>query len=432
MVYTIPSIIESKISSHAKDLIEKLEEFVENECIPSETLYQSQLGEGDQRWKIIPPVIESLKEKAKSLGLWNLFLSKEYPEGAGLTNLEYSLMAEIMGRSMRLAPEATNCSAPDTGNMEVFAKYGTPEQKSRWLTPLLSGEIRSSVAMTEPRVASSDATNIETSIKRVGKEYVINGIKWWISGAGDPRCSVYLVMGKTDPTNKILHRQQSIVIVPANTRGIKVIRPLTVFGYDDAPEGHCEIRFDDVRVPIENVILGEGRGFEVIQGRLGPGRIHHCMRSIGAAERALDLMLARITDPSRRTFGKLLAEHGTIISDIARSRIEIDQARFLVLNAAHMIDKVGPKQAMKEIGMAKATVPTVLLNVLDRSIQAHGAAGVSADFPLAYLWAAGRTLKFADGPDEIHIQQIGKWELRRAPEASKRINEANRKKLAKL
>ncbi|CAG8475564.1 5899_t:CDS:2 [Ambispora gerdemannii] len=416
MVYKIPSLIDNKLSPRAKDLIEKLDDFVKNDCIPSEALYYEQLGKGEKRWKIIPPVMEKLKKKAQSLGLWNLFLSKDYPEGANLSNLEYGMMAEIMGRSLRIAPEATNCSPPDTGNMEVFAKYGTPAQKSRWLVPLLRGEIRSAFAMTEPNVASSDATNIETSIQRIGNEYVINGRKWWISGSGDPRCAVYLVMGKSDPKNQSSHRQQSLVIVPANTQGVQVMRPLTVFGYDDAPEGHCEIIFKDVRVPVENIILGEGRGFEIIQGRLGPGRIHHCMRCIGAAERGLDLMLTRVTDPSRRTFGKLLAEHGTVKADIAKSRMEIDQARFLVLNAAHMIDKVGAKRAMKEIGMAKAIVPTVLLNVLDRSIQAHGAAGVSGDTPLAYMYALGRTLRLADGPDEIHIQQIGKLELRRAKE----------------
>ncbi|CAG8762187.1 2186_t:CDS:2, partial [Acaulospora morrowiae] len=329
-----------------------------------------------------------LKSKAKSLGLWNLFLSKDYPEGAGLTNLEYSLMAEIMGRSIRIAPEATNCSAPDTGNMEVFAKYGTPAQKSKWLVPLLKGEIRSAFAMTEKAVASSDATNIETSIQRMNDHYVINGCKWWISGSGNPRCAVYLVMGKTS-TRGNKHKQQSLVIVPANTPGVKVVRPLTVLGYDDAPEGHCEIVFKDVRVPLENIVLGEGRGFEVIQGRLGPGRIHHCMRSIGMAELGLDLMLKRVTDPSRRTFGKLLAEHGTILSDIAHSRMIIDQARFLVLNAADMIDKVGAKGALKEIGMAKAIVPDMLLKVLDRSIQSHGAGGLCSDFPLAQMYSIG-------------------------------------------
>ncbi|CAG8491412.1 4157_t:CDS:2 [Funneliformis mosseae] len=431
MVYIIPSLIEEKISPRAKELIKKLDNFVENECVPAEPIFHKQIDKGEDRWKTVPPIIEELKKKARSLGLWNLFLSKHYHEGAGLTNLEYALMAEITGKSLRIAPEAINCSAPDTGNMEVFAKYGTSAQKSKWLTPLLNGEIRSAFAMTEKKVASSDATNIETSILRVGNEYVINGHKWWISGAGDPRCAVFLVMGKSDPGNENKHRQQSLIIVPRDTPGINIIRPLTIFGYDDAPEGHCEIIFKDVRVPVENIILGEGRGFEVIQGRLGPGRLHHCMRAIGAAERGLRLMIARVTDPSRRTFGKLLAEHGTVVSDIAKSRMIIDQARFLVINAADMIDKVGAKHALKEIGMAKAIVPSMLLKVLDRSIQAHGAGGVSEDFPLAAMYAGGRTLRFADGPDEVHIQQIGKLELRRAREI-KKANEKRSKLKSKL
>ena len=305
--------------------------------------------------------------------------------------------------------------------IEVFAKYGTPAQKEKWLKPLLDGKIRSAFAMTEPRVASSDATNIETSIRREGNEYVINGLKWWISGAGDPRCAVYLLMGKTDPDNKNPHRQQSIVIIPADAPGVTVVRAMKVFGYDDAPEGHCEILFKDVRVPVENIILGEGRGFEVIQGRLGPGRIHHCMRCIGMAERSLELMMHRVTDPTRRTFGKGLAEHGTIIQDIAKSRTEIDQARFLVLNAAVKIDQVKAKGAMKEIGMAKIVAPSMLLNVVDRAIQAHGAGGISQDFPLAHFWAGGRTLLFADGPTEVHLQQIGKVELRRAAEITEKL-----------
>ncbi|CEJ03013.1 Putative Acyl-CoA dehydrogenase [Rhizopus microsporus] len=337
------------LSPKFKDLYAKAKDFVENDCIPAEKTYELQMGQNENRWKIVPPVIEELKAKAKSLGLWNLFLGRDYPEGAGLTNVEYALIAELTGRSPKIAPEAMNCSAPDTGNMEVFAKYGTPAQKKKWLEPLLQGKIRSAFAMTEPRVASSDATNIETNIRREGNEYVINGLKWWISGAGDPRCAVYLVMGKTDPDNKHKHRQQSLVIVPADTPGITVVRPMKVFGFDDAPEGHCEIVFKDVRVPVENIILGEGRGFEVIQGRLGPGRIHHCMRCIGMAERALDLMLNRVTDTTRRTFGKVLAEHGTIVADIATSRIEIDQARYLVLSAARKIDEAKAKGAMKEI-----------------------------------------------------------------------------------
>ncbi|CAG8571275.1 11716_t:CDS:10 [Dentiscutata heterogama] len=374
MVYTIPSLIEDKISPYAKKLIKLVDDFVEDFGI--------------------------------------CFFQNYYSEGVGLTNLEYALIAEITGRSLRIAPEAINCSAPDTGNMEVFVKYGTLDQKEKWLKPLLNGEIRSAFAMTEKAIASSDATNIETSIKRVGNHYVINGHKWWISGAGDPRCALFLVMGKPS-FNANIHKQ-SVIIVPRNTPGITIVRPLTVFGYDDAPERHCEIIFKDVKVPVENIILGEGRGFEIIQGRLGPGRIHHCMRSIGAAERGLDLMLMRVTDPSRRTFGKLLAEHETIIADIAHSRMLIDQARLLVLNAADMIDKVGAKSALKEIGMAKVIVPSMLLTVIDRSIQSHGAGGLCDDFPLASLYASGRTLKFADGPDEVHIQQVGKLELKRA------------------
>ncbi|CAM0142690.1 unnamed protein product [Umbelopsis sp. WA50703] len=404
----------TKLSPKFQDLYAKAKDFVENDCIPAEPVWHEQMGQGDQRWKVIPPVIEDLKKKARSLGLWNLFLGRDYQEGAGLTNLEYALIAELTGRCPHIAPEAMNCSAPDTGNMEVFAKYGSPAQKKKWLEPLLQGKIRSAFAMTEKRVASSDATNIETHIQRVGNEYVINGLKWWISGAGDPRCAVYLVMGKTDPDNKNPHRQQSIIIVPADTPGVTVVRPMHIFGYDDAPEGHCEIIFKDVRVPAENMVLGEGRGFEIIQGRLGPGRIHHCMRSIGMAERALDYMLARVTDPSRRTFGKYLYEHGTIVSDIAQSRMDIDQARFMVLNAAKRIDEVKAKGAMKEIGMAKAIVPKMLGTVLDRAIQSHGAAGLSQDFPLAKWYAGSRTLRFADGPDEVHIAQIGKVELRRA------------------
>ncbi|RUS23263.1 hypothetical protein BC937DRAFT_89572 [Endogone sp. FLAS-F59071] len=346
----------SSLSPKFQKLYATLKDFVENDCMPAEEIFEKQMGKGENRWKVIPPIMEELKKKARSLGLWNLFLTKDYPEGAGLSNLEYALMAEVMGRSLHIASEACNCSAPDTGNMEVFAKYGTPAQKEKWLKPLLDGKIRSAFAMTEKKVASSDATNIETSIQRVGDEYVINGLKWWISGAGDPRCAVFLVMGKSDAKNKDKHRQQSLVIVPAGTPGITIVRPMTVFGYDDAPEGHCEILFKDVRVPVENMILGEGRGFEVIQGRLGPGRIHHCMRCIGVGERALELMLARVTDPSRRTFGKLLSEHGTVVADIAKSRMELDQARFLVLNAAKRIDEVKAKGAFKEIGMAKVQV----------------------------------------------------------------------------
>ncbi|ORX60581.1 acyl-CoA dehydrogenase NM domain-like protein [Hesseltinella vesiculosa] len=411
------------LSPKFRDLYAKAKDFVENDCLPAEAIFEAQMGQGENRWKVIPPVLEELKVKARSLGLWNLFLGTSYKEGAGLTNVEYGLIAELTGRSIKLAPEAMNCSAPDTGNMEVFAKYGTEAQKERWLKPLLDGKIRSAFAMTEPAVASSDATNIELNIRREGGQYVLNGKKWWISGAGDPRCAVYLVMGKSDPSNENKHRQQSLVIVPSDTPGITVVRPMMVMGYDDAPEGHCEIIFKDVRVPVENIVLGEGRGFEVIQGRLGPGRIHHCMRTVGIAERALELMLARVTDPSRRTFGKNLAQHGTIVQDIARSRIEIDRARFLVLNAAQKIDKGDAKSALKEISMAKVDVPNMALQVIDRAIQAHGAGGLSQDFPLARLYAGVRTLRFADGPDEVHLAQLGRNELRRAEEIRARLNQ---------
>ncbi|KAI8988365.1 acyl-CoA dehydrogenase/oxidase [Mycotypha africana] len=417
----------SQLSPQFQDLYAKAKDFVENDCIPAEKIFALQMGQNEDRWKIIPPVIEDLKKKARSLGLWNLFLGRDYAEGAGLTNLEYALIAELTGRCPKIAPEAMNCSAPDTGNMEVFAKWGTPAQKKKWLQPLLDGKIRSAFAMTEPRVASSDATNIETSIRRVGNEYIVNGIKWWISGAGDPRCSVYLVMGKTDPGNKNKHRQQSLVIVPADTPGITVVRPMQVFGFDDAPEGHCEIVFKEVRIPVENMVAGEGKGFEIIQSRLGPGRIHHCMRCIGMAERSLEFMLARVTDPSRRTFGKVLAEHGTVVQDIARCRLEIDQARFLVLNAARKIDQGNAKGAMKEIGMAKIITPSMLTQVLDRAMQAFGAAGLSQDTPLAHYFASARTLRIADGPDAVHEQQLGRLELRRAVDIAAKMKEQQEK-----
>ncbi|KAI8335561.1 acyl-CoA dehydrogenase/oxidase [Chlamydoabsidia padenii] len=421
-----------KLSPKFQDLYAKAKDFVENDCIPAEKIFDLQMGTGDDRWKVIPPVLEELKAKARSLGLWNLFLGKTYAEGAGLTNVEYGLIAELTGRCPKLAPEAMNCSAPDTGNMEVLAKYGTSAQKEKWLKPLMDGKIRSAFAMTEPRVASSDATNIELNIRREGNEYVLNGLKWWISGAGDPRCALYLVMGKSDAGNPSPYRQQSIVLVPADTPGVTVVRPLPVFGFDDAPEGHCEIVFKDVRVPIENIILGEGRGFEVIQGRLGPGRIHHCMRTIGMAERALEFMMVRVTDPARRTFGKGLYEHGTIVSDIARSRVEIDQTRFLVLNAAQKIDEGNAKSALKEISMAKIAAPNMLLSVVDRAIQAHGAGGLSTDFPLTKFYAGARALRFADGPDEVHISQLGRNELRRAEEIRAKFKSRAEKTQARL
>jgi len=387
------------------ELRDRLITFVEDVVVPGERTYFEQHAALPDRWTV-PPVMDELKAQARAAGLWNLFLPEsEY--GAGLTNREYAPLCEIMGRTL-IGPEVFNCSAPDTGNMEVLVRYASPDLKKKYLEPLLAGEIRSAFAMTEPAVASSDATNISASIVREGDEYVINGRKWWTSGAMDPRCKVLIFMGKTNPDAE-RHAQQSMIVVPLDSPGVKVLRSLKVFGYDDAPHGHAEVDFVNVRVPVENLLLGEGRGFEIAQGRLGPGRIHHCMRSIGAAERALDAMCKRVI--GRVAFGKRIAEQGVVREWIADSRIEIDQARLLTLHAADMMDKVGNKTAKAEIAMIKVVAPNMALRVIDRAIQAFGGAGVSQDPGLAYLWAMQRTLRLADGPDEVHRQTIAKIEL---------------------
>jgi acyl-CoA dehydrogenase len=385
--------------------------FMEEHVYPNEQVFFAEIEanrKAGDAW-IPTKIVEELKAKARAADLWNLFLP-ESELGAGLTNLEYAPLCEIMGRSLWSA-EVFNCSAPDTGNMEVFARYGTPEHQEQWLKPLLNGEIRSCFAMTEPDVASSDATNIEASIVRDGDEYVVNGRKWWSSGANDPRCKVFIFMGKSDPDNVSRHHQQSMIIVPRDTKGVTILRHLPVFGYDDAPHGHGEVLFDNVRVPVSNILLGEGRGFEIAQGRLGPGRIHHCMRLIGLAEKALEDMCKRSL--SRVAFGKPVAEQGVTLERIANARILIDQTRFLVLNAAQMMDTVGNKAAAKEIAMIKVAAPTMACTVIDWAIQAHGGAGVSNDFGLAYAYAQARTLRLADGPDEVHRNQIGKMELKK-------------------
>lgn len=392
-------------SDKVERLRKTLTEFMNEVVYPNEATYEQQLDEAPTRWHI-PPIMEEMKAKARAAGLWNLFLPEsEY--GAGLTNLEYAPLAEIMGRSP-IAPEVFNCSAPDTGNMEVLVRYGTPEQKKQWLEPLLAGEIRSCFSMTEPDVASSDATNIRAEIRRDGDSYIVNGRKWWSSGAGDPRCKIAIVMGKTDP-DAPRHLQQSMILVPLDTPGVTIERTTPVFGYDDAPHGHGVIHYDHVRVPAENILWEEGKGFAIAQGRLGPGRIHHCMRLIGLAERSLELMMHRAK--SRVTFGRPLAEQGVIREWIADSRIDIDMARLLTLKAAYMMDTVGNKMARKEIAMIKVVAPNMALKVIDRAIQVHGAAGVSDTTPLARFWANARTLRLADGPDEVHRQAIARLEL---------------------
>ena len=385
----------------------RLSAFMDENVYANEEVYEQQLSAASDRWAN-PPVMQEMKARAKAAGLWNLFLP-EAEFGAGLDNLEYAPLCEIMGRSP-IAPEAFNCAAPDTGNMEVLVRYGTPEQQRRWLTPLLAGEIRSAFAMTEPAVASSDATNIQASIVVDGDDYVLNGHKWWATGAGGPNCEILVFMGKTDPEAP-RHRQQSMILVPVDTPGVKLIRPLMVFGYDHAPKGHWEVTFEEVRVPKSNMLLGEGRGFEIAQGRLGPGRIHHCMRLIGLAERSLEAMCARVK--SRTAFGKTLAEQGVIMEAIAESRMDIEQARLLTLKAAYMMDTVGNKAARAEIAMIKVVAPNMALRVIDRAIQAHGGGGVCQDFGLAHGWAQARILRLADGPDEVHRAAVAKAELRK-------------------
>jgi acyl-CoA dehydrogenase len=399
-------------SQRCKDLQARLLAFMDEHIYPNEKAFRKEVdrngSERGNRW-IPTELVERLKPLARQQGLWNLFLPRSARAPEGLSNLDYAPLCEIMGR-VAWAPEVFNCSAPDTGNMETLERYASEEHKRHWLEPLLRGEIRSAFAMTEPDVASSDATNIATRIERDGDHYLINGHKWWISGAGDPRCQLFIVMGKTDP-QAARHQQQSMILVPAATPGISIVRPLNVFGYDDAPHGHCEIRFENVRVPASNLLLGPGRGFEIAQGRLGPGRVHHCMRAIGVAERALELMCRRLG--ARTAFGRKLAEQGVWRERIAEARIRIDSARLLTLKTAYLMDSVGNKQAQAEIAMIKVLAMDVAQQVLDWAIQAHGGAGVSDDFPLASLWAGNRTLRLADGPDEVHRNAIAKLELAR-------------------
>jgi acyl-CoA dehydrogenase len=402
-------------SAKAVEIGERVKAFLEDHIIPAEHTYHQQLDEGKDRWTS-PPIMDELKAKARKAGLWNMFLPKKhYPDS--LTNLEYASICEMMGRSP-IGGEPFNCSAPDTGNMETLILYGTPEQKKQWLEPLMDGKIRSAFAMTEPAVASSDATNIRSSIKRDGDHYVVNGRKWWTSGAPDKRCKIFIFMGQTDPDNAEKHRRQSMILVPADTPGVKVLRSLHVFGYDDAPHGHGEVTFENVRVPASNILLGEGRGFEIAQGRLGPGRIHHCMRTIGLAERTLESLCQRAI--SRTAFGKTIAEQGVTRQWIAESRMEIEQSRLLTLHAAHMMDTVGNKAARREIAMIKVVAPKMAQKLVDRAIQVHGGGGVSQDFHLAYAYARTRTMRIVDGPDAVHEEAVARLELRKYQDQSQK------------
>ena len=396
-----------EFSERTKELQLRVQAFMDENVYPNESTYAEEVAGGETRWAPVP-ILEELKAKAKEEGLWNLFLP-ESDRGAGLSNMEYAPLCEIMGR-VNWAPEVFNCSAPDTGNMETLVRYASEENQREWLDPLLEGEIRSAFAMTEPRVASSDATNIETRIERDGDEYVINGRKWWTSGIGDPRCKILIVMGKTDP-DAPTYNQQSMILVPRDTPGINVHRMLNVMGFDDAPHGHGEVEFDNVRVPASNMLLGEGRGFEIAQGRLGPGRIHHCMRIVGVAERALDLMCKRAME--RVTWGVTLADRGVTQERIANARIEIEMCRLLTLKAAYMMDTVGNKEARQEIAMIKVAAPNMARKIIDDAMQAHGGGAMSQEFPLSFMWSRMRALRFADGPDEVHRQQIARLELRR-------------------
>ncbi|KAK5098827.1 hypothetical protein LTS08_006205 [Lithohypha guttulata] len=435
----IPIMAEPFVSERARKALDIVEKFVEEECIPADAVYSMQMGTGDGRWDGHPSVLDGLKKRARELGIWNMFLPKNHysnlseydptKSAGGFTNLEYGLMAELLGRS-RMASEATNCAAPDTGNMKVIARYGTHEQKAKWLRPLLAGEIRSGFLMTEPDKASSDGSNISLNIRKEGNELVLNGSKWWSSGAGDDRCKIYIVMGRDDDADDSVdkYKRQSMVLVPSDAKGLVCHRMLSVYGYDDAPHGHGHISFNNVRVPSSNLILGHGRGNEIMQGRLGPGRIHHAMRSIGAAEVALEWMIARLNDERKVPFGKPLREHGVLIEWVARSRLEIDAARLVVLNASVKIDAGDAKGALVEIAESKILVPKMALDVIDRAVQAHGAMGVCQDTPLASMWAHIRTLRIADGPDEVHLNQLGRRENRaRAAECIGRIEDQKRR-----